>query len=218
MLQVRAPAPGAPPELQVLLWRRGQEPQAGRWSLPGGRLGPEEDVETSALRQLAEKVDVREVAHLEQLAVFSDPGRVPGRRVVASAFVGLVPADADPHVPTDTAWHGAATLPALAFDHAEVVSRAAARLRHKLSYTNIGFALAPPEFTISTLREVYSAALGHPVDSTNLQRVLTRRGVLVATGNRAPTGPHGGRPGAQHRFTDSSLRVTDAFAALRPPG
>lgn len=218
VLQVRARPADTGLGLQVLLWRRGRAPQAGRWALPGGRLAADEDVERSALRQLAEKVDVREVAHLEQLAVFSDPARVPGPRTVASTFLGLVPSPADPQLPDDTSWHDVQALPELAFDHDTVIDHAVNRLRHKLSYTNIGFALAPAAFTMSTLRDLYTTALGHPVDTTNLQRVLTRRGVLVPTGTRAPTGPSGGRPGALYRFTGSSLRVTDAFAALRPPG
>ncbi|MGH3592728.1 MAG: NUDIX domain-containing protein, partial [Pseudonocardiaceae bacterium] len=64
-------------QLQVLLWQRAIEPDAGRWALPGGRLSDSEDVQTSVLRQLAEKVDVRDVAHVEQLEVFSAPDRMP---------------------------------------------------------------------------------------------------------------------------------------------
>ena len=71
---------------------------------------------------------------------------------------------------------------------------------------------------MSTLREIYCAALGYEVDTTNLQRVLTRRKVLTPTGNTASPGRAGGRPAALYRFTDSDLRVTDEFAALRPPG
>src|SRR4051812_44441526 len=182
--------------LQVLAWQRAQDPDAGRWALPGGRLGDDEDVEESVLRQLAEKVDVREVTHVEQLSVFSAPDRVPGIRLVATAFLGLVPSDVDPVVPADTAWFPVADLPPTAFDHAEIVHDARDRLRAKLSYTNLGFALAPPEFTVSELRELYVAALGHPVSATNLQRVLTRRHVLEATGETAPPGPAGGRPAA----------------------
>ena len=95
---------------------------------------------------------------------------------------------------------------------------AQARLRAKLSYTNVGFALAPATFTISELREIYVAALGHDVSATNLQRVLVRRGVLerVEGGLRAP-GRAGGRPAALFRFASQRLEVTDEFAALRPP-
>jgi 8-oxo-dGTP diphosphatase len=203
--------------LQVLLWRRALRPDAGRWSLPGGRLGLDEDVESSVRRQLTEKVDVREVTHVEQLAVFSAPKRVPGSRVVATAFLGLVPLDADPTVPEDTGWHPVRALPPTAFDHGAIVRRARDRLRSKLSYTNLGFALAPAEFTISALREIYSAALGYPVSATNLQRVLSRRSLLTPTGRTAPPGPTGGRPAAQFRFADRGLRVTDPFAVFRPP-
>lgn len=211
VLQIRAEA------LRVLLWQRAQQPDLGRWALPGGRLGATEDVETSVLRQLADKVDLREVAHVEQLGVFSAPDRVPGTRLVATAFLGLVRCDANPTVPEDTRWHAVAELPPTAFDHAAIVRDARDRLRAKLSYTNLGFALAPDEFTVSALRDLYASALGHPVSATNLQRVLARRGVLVPTGRIAPPGPAGGRPAALFRFAERRLRVTDASAVLRPP-
>jgi ADP-ribose pyrophosphatase YjhB (NUDIX family) len=203
--------------LQVLLWERAQEPDSGRWALPGGTLGAREDVRTSMLRQLADKVDLREVAHIEQLGVFSEPDRVPGARLVATAFLGLVPCDADPTVPADTRWHPVIALPPTAFDHARIVREGRNRLRAKLSYTNLGFALAPEEFSVSQLRDLYVSALGHPVDATNLQRVLARRGVLVPTGRTAPPGPSGGRPAALFRFAERELLVTDASAVLRPP-
>ena len=105
----------------------------------------------------------------------------------------------------------------MAFDHREVALVGRERLRAKLSYTNIGFALAPPEFTISELRDLYAAALGHDVSATNLQRVLLRRGVIEATGERRSPGRGGGRPAAVFRFSAPRLEVTDEFAVLRPP-
>lgn len=206
------------PQLSVLLWERAMDPQRGAWSLPGGRLRHDEDMTSSVRRQLAEKVDLREVAHLEQLAVFSDPRRVPGPRTIASTFLGLVPSPATPALPSDTRWHPVGTLPPMAFDHRTMIAHASSRLVAKLSYTNIGFALAPEEFALSTLRDIYSAALGYQVDVTNLKRVLARRGVITPTGTTVPSGRSGGRPAALYRFADSRLRVTDEFAALRPPG
>jgi 8-oxo-dGTP diphosphatase len=203
--------------LSILLWQRAKGADAGKWALPGGGLLPDEDVDSSARRQLAEKVDLTQVTHLEQTGVFSAPHRVPGRRTIATGFLGLVPLGADPEVPADTAWHPVDALPAMAFDHDVIAARAHERVRGKLSYTNIGFALAPPEFTMATLRRIYATALGHDVDPTNLQRILTRRGMLAATGTTAPPGPSGGRPAALYRFTVTELRVTDPFAAFRPP-
>ncbi|PPK67574.1 NUDIX domain-containing protein [Actinokineospora auranticolor] len=203
--------------LRVLLWERALEPHAHRWSLPGGRLRADEDVEASIRRQLAEKVDVRQVAHVEQLAVFSAPDRVPGPRVVATAFLSLVPSHLDPALPPDTEWHEVSAMPETAFDHGAIVLRARNRLRAKLSYTNIGFALAPPVFTVSALRSLYSAALGYRVSATNLQRVLSRRGLLEPTGETERPGRSGGRPAALFRFLEATMAVTDPFAVLKPP-
>jgi len=203
--------------LQVLLWRRAREPFLGAWSLPGGRLGPQETLEDSIRRHLATKVDVRELSHLEQLETLSDPERYPGERLVATAYLGLVPAGIDPSVPEDTVWHPVDNLPEVAFDHLAVVLSGRERLRAKLSYTNIGFALAPPIFTIAELRRLYRAALGHDVSATNLQRVLVRRRLLEPTGEVRPPGRAGGRPAAVYRFRTRDLEVTDQFAVLRPP-
>jgi ADP-ribose pyrophosphatase YjhB (NUDIX family) len=203
--------------LQVLLWERAREPFLGAWALPGGRLEPGETLEESIRRHLAVKVDVRELAHLEQLATLSSPRRHPDEWLVATAYLGLVPAHVDPHVPGDTTWHAVDDLPAMAFDHGEIALAGRERLRAKLSYTNIGFALAPPSFTISELRGLYTAALGHDVSSTNLQRVLLRRRLLEPTGELRSPGRSGGRPAAVYRFAAAGLEVTDPFAVLRPP-
>ncbi|HET9675823.1 MAG TPA: NUDIX domain-containing protein [Gaiellaceae bacterium] len=203
--------------LQALLWERAKEPELGAWALPGGDLAFDETLEESIRRHLAAKVDVRELAHVEQLETRSDPERYPRGRQLATAYLGLLPGPRDPAVPDDTRWHPLDALPRMAFDHGEIAQAARERLRAKLSYTNIGFALAPDVFTIAELREVYAAALGYDVSATNLQRVLLRRGLLVATGERRESGPSGGRPPALFRFRAPELEVTDPFAVLRPP-
>ena len=204
-------------QLQALLWERALDPYAGAWSLPGGELAPGETLEESIRRHLAAKVDVRELAHLEQLETRSDPDRNPLRWELATAYLGLVPTDQDPVLPPDTRWHPVDGIPELAFDHRPIVLAGRDRLRAKLSYTNIGFALAPPAFTISELRGLYRAALGHDLSATNLQRVLVRRHLLVPTGTRREPGPSGGRPAALYGFRTRELEITDQFAVLRPP-
>ncbi|MFD3552520.1 NUDIX domain-containing protein [Streptomyces goshikiensis] len=89
VLTVRAGA------LHVLLIRRGQEPYAGTWALPGGFVLPRESAETAARRELAEETGlapgVVAALHLEQLRTYSDPDRDPRMRVVSVAFAALVP-------------------------------------------------------------------------------------------------------------------------------
>ena len=152
---------------------------------------------------LARAVDIGALAYVEQLET-----RILRDGSLATAYLGLVHADADDQP--------LGARPSTA-DERELVAAAQARLRAKLSYTNVGFALAPATFTISELREVYVAALGHDVSATNLQRVLLRRGVLERVGDRRPPGRSGGRPAALFRFASQRLEVTDEFAALRPP-
>jgi 8-oxo-dGTP diphosphatase len=203
--------------LHVLLWQRAQEPFTGRWALPGGPLGADERLGTSLGRHLAAKVDLTDIAHLEQLETRSDPGRDPRERELATAYLALVSTDVNPGVPADTAWHPVEDLPPTGFDHASIIGSARGRLRAKLTYTNIGFALAPAAFTIAELRQIYAACLGHPVSATNLQRVLSRRAVIEPTSATVQRGPSGGRPATLYKFAQSALVITNPFAGFRPP-
>ena len=169
--------------------------------LPEARVAPREPLAAA----LARALDVAPLAHVEQLET-----RMLRDGRIATAYLGLAQADAQ----LDGDWR--AEL-ALSPDHAELVTAAQARLRAKLSYTNVGFALAPSVFTISELRELYVAALGHDVSATNLQRVLVRRGVLERVEGRRAPGRAGGRPAALFRFASNRLEVTNEFAALKPP-
>jgi ADP-ribose pyrophosphatase YjhB (NUDIX family) len=205
-------------ELCVLLWQRALPPDEGRWALPGGLLAANETLESSIRRHLEMKVDVRELAHLEQLETLSEPRRNPHAWELATAYLGLVPRDADPDIPDDTRWLPVEKMPPTAFDHGAIALAGRERLRRKLSYTTIGFALAPETFTLAELRDIYVAALGHDVSATNLKRVLLRRGALVATGAHRDSGSAGGRPAQVFRYRRRQLEITDPFAALRPPG
>jgi ADP-ribose pyrophosphatase YjhB (NUDIX family) len=204
--------------LSVLLWERAREPFSGAWALPGGTLVEGETLERSILRHLAAKVDVRDVSHLEQLGTWSDPARHPERWELATAYLGLVPLEVDPQIPDDTRWHRVDALPDTAFDNGAIVLAGRDRLRGKLSYSNIGFALAAESFTLAELRDVYEAALGYEISATNLKRVLLRRGAIESLGRRRAHGPAGGRPAELYRFRVPRLEVTDPFAVLRPPG
>ncbi|TCO19763.1 8-oxo-dGTP diphosphatase [Kribbella steppae] len=203
--------------LCVLLWKRARSPHRGRWALPGGGVEPVERLREAITGHLATKVDVRDVAHLEQLATHSAIDRDPRARVLATGYLGLVPSDVRPELPSDTLWHPIDDLPRTAFDHHYFIDAAVGRLRAKLSYTNIGFALAPLEFTIAELRDLFGAALGYELGATNLTRVLTRRHVIDPTERRASPGQSGGRPATVYTFVARELTVTDPFAVLRPP-
>lgn len=207
---------GAPRRLEVLAYRRHRPPFEDRWALPSGPLEVDETLDESVLRHLRQRTGVSAPPHLEQLETRGAPARDPWDRTIATAFLVLLPWSGDPGPGGDLAWLPVDDLPDLAFDHGELTQVGTERLRAKLSYTNIAFALAPETFTVAQLRDAYCAALGHEISATNLQRILTRRGQLVATGERAVPGSGGGRPPQLHRFTRRELTVTDPFAVLRP--
>lgn len=202
--------------LAVLAWKRHREPFAQRWALPSGPLAAQETIEQSVRRHLSARLDLASIAHLEQLETHSNPSRDPAQRTIATAYLGLVPSDDDAELPGGAQWLSVDELPELAFDHGSFVAEGVRRMRSKLSYTNVAFALAPGEFTMTKLCDLYSAALGYRVEATNLQRVLSRRGQLEATGKRQAPGREGGRPASVFRFTEHELQVTDPFATLRP--
>lgn len=203
--------------LSVLLWQRRRPPACERWALPGGGVQATQRLRDAISTHLAAKVDVRSIAWLEQVATHSQVDRDPRARVLATGYLALVPADVTPGLPDDTAWFDVDDLPPTAFDHRFFIEAAVERLRAKLSYTNIGFGLAPREFTVHTLRSIVSAALGYPVSATNLNRVMMRRRIIEPTGATTSSSSHGGRPAAVYRFTSQTLTVTDPFAVLRPP-
>ncbi|WP_243837818.1 NUDIX hydrolase [Cumulibacter soli] len=215
VFRVRVDAPGSS-ALEILAWQRNRAPYAGAWALPSGPLRPDETLGECVARHLAVRVDLGEIAHLEQLETRSDPDRDPAQRTVATAYLGLVPTTSDPVLPSNAQWWQVDDLPDMAFDHASLVGSAHQRLRAKLSYTNLGFALAPEAFTLSTLSDVYAAVLGDRPATTNLQRVLTRRGQLERAGTTAAGTGKGGRPAHLYRFSERVATVTDSFAVLRP--
>ncbi len=118
-----------PPE--VLLVRRGRDPFAGLWALPGGFVDENEPLETAARRELLEETGVT-VTAVEQLVTVGDPGRDPRGWTVSVVYLARVrKSDVNAAAGDDAAavgWFALDALPAMAFDHAEVLAVAAGRV------------------------------------------------------------------------------------------
>ena len=114
------------------------------------------------------------------------PERDPRGRVVTVAYFALIPADAPirPEGGTDAAgaaWQPANELPALAFDHAQIVAYALRRLRYKLEYSAVGFELLPEEFTLTEIQKTYEMILGEELDKRNFRRRIQSANIIEAT-------------------------------------
>jgi 8-oxo-dGTP diphosphatase len=173
--------------LKVLLIQRGAEPFVGSWALPGGFVHMEEALEDAAKRELAEETGLKEV-YLEQLVTMGRPDRDPRGRVVSVVYFALVSlADHAPIADTDATdarWFALDELPALAFDHAEILEISKERLRGKISYRPVGFELLPQKFPLTQLQRLYEAILGEPMDKRNFRKKVLSTGLLLELGEK----------------------------------
>ena len=169
--------------LKILLIRRGIEPFKNRWALPGGFVLPDETLDDAARRELQEETGLHEI-YLEQLFTFGELKRDPRERVISVAYFALVRrADHLPAASTDAAeaaWFELENIPALAFDHAEILKTALERLRGKIRWQPVGFELLPKKFTLSQLQALYEAILGRELDKRNFRKKLLALDLLVA--------------------------------------
>ena len=177
--------------LKVLLVKRGVEPYAGQYALPGGFVHQDESLEDAARRELSEETGTRDV-YLEQLYSFGNPGRDPRGRVLTVAYYALVPRNQAPlragSDAAEAAWFPVTMLPTLAFDHEQIVEYAVMRLRNKLEYTTVGFELLPEKFTLSQLQHMYEVILDKQLDKRNFRRKIDALGILKPLKEMQPTG------------------------------
>lgn len=110
----------------VLLIRRGGEPFAGSWALPGGFVDEGETAIQAAARELEEETGVRLDSpdlHAE-IGFYDTPGRDPRGWTVSVAFCvdlpAMPPAKADDDA-AEVQWHRLDNLPPMAFDHRKIM-------------------------------------------------------------------------------------------------
>ncbi|MGW6983755.1 NUDIX hydrolase [Streptomyces sp. NPDC054932] len=195
--------------LHVLLIRRGQQPYAGAWALPGGFVLPRESAETAARRELAEETGLSErlvaALHLEQLRTYSEPDRDPRMRVVSVAFTALVPDLPEPAAEgggdaAQARWLALEEVSELAFDHAVILADARERIGAKLEYTCLATGFCPPEFTLGELQAVYETVWNTTLDRPNFRRkVLATPGFVEAVPGAARLTGGRGKPAALYR-------------------
>jgi ADP-ribose pyrophosphatase YjhB (NUDIX family) len=189
----------------VLLVRRDDYPQIGKWNLPGGFIGINETASDATHRLLRSETGVIGDIYMEQLYTFDAPDRDPRTRVFSIAHMALINKNklnySGEH---DAKWftieynNGKLVLhnddlvlteQDLAFDHATIIKTGIKRLRNKIEYTDIVFDMMPEEFTLGELQQVYEIILGHKMIPAAFRRTIAKK--VIPTGNI--------RSGAGHR-------------------
>ncbi|GAB2768748.1 NUDIX domain-containing protein [Salinimicrobium soli] len=119
---------------KVLLVKRKKDPFKGQWAIPGGFLEEDEAMEKGAARELKEETGL-EISDLHQLKAFGKVDRDPRGRTISIAFFGVITSeekvtgndDAE-----DAQWFPLDNLPALAFDHDEIIQVAIDRFKQTI--------------------------------------------------------------------------------------
>ena len=176
--------------------------------LPGGLLHPHETADDAAVRHLEEKtgIDAKKL-YIEQLYTFSHVDRDPRGRVVAVAYLALVPWEKlSTNEQTDSAearWVPVKSAKKLAYDHDEILAMALHRLRSRVHYTTLINKLMPHEFTLTDLEKAYECLISSNIDKRNFRKKILKLKILKELPNKKSSGRF--RPAQLYAFASSKV-------------
>ncbi len=195
--------------VSVLLIQRKYEPFKSAWAIPGGFVLESESLEEAVRRELLEETGVQ-LNYLEQLYTFGEPGRDPRQRIISIAYFGLVKTSQYKELKASTdaenaKWFSIKKIPALAFDHKQILSTAIERLQTKVRYQPIGFELLDKKFPFSDLEKLYTALLDKDINRRNFSKKILSFGFLEETGELSIPGGKG-RPSKMYQFNQKRYK------------
>jgi len=189
--------------LCLILGRRKEPPFAGAFALSGGFVHVEEDsdAEMATRRVIRSKIGF-DAPYLEQLFTFSGAARDPRGWSVSIAYYALIPWTLVEDNPSISAFPVEA-VPALAFDHSQIVAKAVERLRSKATYSSLPVFLLPTEFTMNDLHQIYEQTIGTRLDKASFRHKILEQDFIEEIANRFRTGAH--RPAQLYRLSSKVL-------------
>lgn len=158
--------------LKILLGKRQMDPGRGEWSLYGGFVNEDEDLEEAANRTILELTGMTKL-YMKQVGAFGAIDRDPGERVISIAYCALIDVkDYDDNLRQQHGleWVALNEVPSLYSDHNLMVSNALAQIRRRINTEPIVFNLLPELFTLTQLQRVYEAILGSSIDKRNFRK------------------------------------------------
>ena len=159
-------------QLKVLLQKRPFEPRQGEWSLMGGFVKRDEDIDHAAQRVLYHLTGLHDI-YMKQVGAFGSVSRDSGDRVISIAYfalVGIERVNRDLNHEHSAYWEDMTKLPNLLFDHKEMIMGALKKLRSMISHHPIGFQMLPTRFTLTQLQMLYEAILDEKIDKRNFRK------------------------------------------------
>ena len=172
------------------------------WTLPGGFISKNDDMDTAAVRILKNRTGL-DFLFLEQFYTFGNCNRrdiglvykdenIPGfnsdfiewlkQRFITTGYLSLVDiakCNPVPDMLSDVCeWKPIDSLPKLIFDHGLIVKKALSHIRIQLNYLPIGISLLPEKFTMKSLRNLYESILDRSLDRGNFQKKILKLKIL----------------------------------------
>jgi ADP-ribose pyrophosphatase YjhB (NUDIX family) len=167
-------------QIKALLIKRGFEPEKGKWSLMGGFVNLNENIDAAASRILTQLTGLTNI-YMEQLYCFGEANRDSAGRVVSiaySAFINIADYNEQLSSEHEARWFPVNKIPPLIFDHKEMLKKAKEALMEKVANHPIGFELLPTKFTLPQLQNLYEAIYETPLDKRNFTRKILSIKVL----------------------------------------
>ncbi|KQS35743.1 NUDIX domain-containing protein [Pedobacter sp. Leaf194] len=167
--------------LKLLVIKRAIEPVKDKWSLMGGFIGKDEDLDGAAKRILLELTGLHDV-YLEQFHAYGSPDRDPIERTISVVYFALIDINKYSKQINDqyhAEWFKLKEVPELIFDHNIMVKAAMDKIRYQAALHPILFELLPKKFTIPQLQNLYEQVYDSPIDNRNFIRKITASGLLI---------------------------------------
>ena len=170
-------------KLRILIGKRQMDPGRGEWSLYGGFVRSDENIDEAANRVLYDLTGLRNV-YMRQVGAFGSVDRDPGERVISIAYYALINVnDYEDRLREEhrVEWVNIDDIPRLYSDHNEMVRKALKLMRQKIKTEPIGFRLLPSLFTLTQLQRLYEAIHGEELDKRNFRKRIKEMDFIEKT-------------------------------------
>ena len=170
-------------KLKVLIGRRRIEPGRGEWSLYGGFVAADENLDEAAERTLSDLTGLNNI-YMRQVGAFGRVDRDPGERVISVAYYALINVkdySEKQRKEHNVEWVDINELPQLYSDHNEMVMKAWRMMKQKMRTEPIGFRLLPDLFTLTQLQRLYEAVGGEEIDKRNFRKRIKEMDFIEKT-------------------------------------
>lgn len=190
-------------KLNILLFRRDEEPFKGYWMLPSNLLMVSETIEECAKDTINEMAGLSDI-YLKQCNVFSKVDRLPNDRIIANSLIGLIDNQTlllkKQSRNYESAWFPINALPKMVYDHGDILKDSIMFLRKQLTNVELLKKLFPSDFTMPELQNLFEEILGKELDRRNFRKKVVNMGILEDTGDK--NNIKTGRPAKLYRFKD----------------